>query len=576
MIIQKNLDEIINACGISRYENIATSGYDDFFESCSESILKKGDDLKKNDLQNLLYLLKYLYQYWPVPEKKVRSNKQLCLKTLFVILLTGKLISETRDLLEQGARQISDNWEITPNEYPFLAKEEKDKILSELKTISKQADVHAKFSSVKFEKMGPKSVFSYCPAQIYNEFILIYETFCRNYNLEKDDEKFLKAIFIAVNEQHILKEVPGILKILPLHYCMLEARRLLPPNPVHQKTKGMNSSCCGIQNNIAITAGHRLLIKEKTTKHYESIPKWSKWFFLAGQKIAAVSSSCYSLIIGLSLPTKFYAALFLLLGYETWNAKKIMAAHNGNESYFNHLAKCENNEALLILVNKHWKRCWFKSIEIINGEKYIKVDVPGTHQYFDFIPCSNIMTLRKAVDTERKVAANQTGFGMNGLDFLVSYYGKAEDDILKLLNQDKPLYAVIGSISTLKNEIEKEPLYIYSNEEYIKFSCQDILRFKNFTSEFDFPRGIVFSSSKESEELSHHTFPVVVYDGSLAYLNRQGDLKNNVEIVLLDRSEPQFTSACSELMVRYSDRSEDVDLFDEVPATMELVAFKEE
>ena len=568
-----NLDKIINEFSLTQYGNAITLGVNNFIESCSDSICKEGEALSDNYLHSLLYLLKYLYKYWTNSDKTIRLNKQLCLKALFVILLTRKQIPECAYLLEQSVSQIANCWEINPSEYPFLTKGEEDKVLSKVQAISNYANVHAEFSALNFERTDKKIIFNYCPDKIYDEFIEVYEKFCRNCNLEKEADRFLKSIFIAVSTQVVFDAVPGILRILPFHFCIVEARKLLPKNPEYREIKCMDSML--LNSKAVFAAGNRLLIRG-TTEHYESIPKWARWFFLAGQKIAAVGSSGRNLIVGLSLPTRSYAVQFFLLGYETWNAKKTMADQNENRLHFDCLAKCENNEALLIWENEHWKRCWFRGVDTVAGENCIKVEVPGTEarKHLSFVTKAKIPKLRKAVDAEREIAANQTGFGMSGLNSLISYYNKAEDDILKFLNQDKSLFAVIGNISTIKNEMEKVQLYIYQEGKYIKFFCQHIIRFKNFTTEFDFPHGIIFSN-RESGELLHHTFPIVVYDGSSAYLSRQGDVQNSVEIVLLDRTEPQFSSARNELMARYYDRSVAVDLFDDVPVSMELIAFKE-
>ena len=575
LLDQKNLDDVIAEFGYSKYENAIASGVNDFINSCSESICKEGNSLSDHYIHSLLYLLKYLHKFWPDLDKEVRLNKQLCLKTLFVILLTGKQISECRYLLEQSVSQIANCWEVTPDEYPFLAKEEEGTVLSEVQAISERANVHAEFSSLNFERTDEKTIFNYCPDRIYDELIEIYEKFCCNCGLEKNDERFPKAIFIAVRKQFIFNALPGILNILPLQLCIVEARRLLFQNPEDRETKCMNS--LRLESNFIFTAGHRLLIKRKTTERYDSIPAWARWFFLAGQKIAAGSTLCRNLIIGLSLPTRSYAVQFFLLGYETWKVKKIMADQNENSSYFNHLAECEENEALLIWENGHWLRCWFKGVGTIEEEKYIKVEVSGSErrQHLNLVVETNIAKLRKAVDSEREVAVNQTGFGMSGLDSLISYYNKTENDILKFLIKNESSYAVVGSKSTIKNELEKEKLYLYQAGEYIEFSLQHILRFENLMTDYDLPRGKILNSRPTNDDSSFNNYPVVIYDGSLAYLNRQGDIQSNVEIVLLDRTEPQFSSARNELMVRYYDRSVAVDLFDDVPVSIELIAFKE-
>lgn len=575
MLAQQDLDKIINECGIFRYENAIIHGFDKFINSCSESIRKKGNDLNNDDLQNLLYLLKYLYQHWLSSDSKSRLNKQVCLKILFIFLMTEKRISELRQLLEQSVHQIAANWEISPAGYPFLSEEEKDKIVSQLDAISQNANVHAKFLSLKFEKTVPEPDFYFSPERIYDEFIETYNTFCSYYEADKNDAGYLKAIFIAIKEQNITKAFPGILKTLPLHFCTIEASKSLSQVAAPRKSEIVNAFLSG--KNTVFSSRKRLFIKGKNSADYKPIPIWAVWFFMAGQKSAMESSTCHNITAGFSLPTRAYAVLFFLLGYETWNAEKIMREKGENKSYFNCLSNCKQNEALLIWDNKRWKRCWFQGVEIREGGKFIKVQVPGAEkrQHIKSVSETSIATLRKAVDPERKVAVNQIGFEMSGIDSLISYYNKKENDILQFLIKDKSSYAVVGNISILKKETEQEKFYSRSNGKYTEMSFQHIIRFKNFMTDFDLSRGIILSSQQSKDSHPAAPYDAVVYDGSLAYLNRQGDIKGNMEIVFLDRTELQFSSACGQLLARYYDREDDVNLVDEIPDFVELIAFKE-
>jgi len=574
MSVQKNLDKIINKYGFSRYEKVITSGIEKFIESCSESIRENVNDLNDYDLQNLLYLMKYLYQNWSNSERTARLNKQLCFKALFVIILSGKQTLGWRQLLKQVANQIAENWEISPNEYPFLTEEEKDKISSSIDIISQQDDINTKFLSLKFKKTVPEPNFSFSPNKIYNEFIETYKIFCRYPEEVRNNAESLKAIFIAVKEQNITKAFPAILKTLPLHFCTIEINRLLSQIQTPTTTETENGFLSEKKTTLALAK--KLFIKGENSEDYKPIPVWAEWFFQAGQKIAMLGSNSDNITIGFSLPTRAYAGLFFLLGYETWNAEKMMQEHGGNELHFNRLSKCEQDEALLIWANNHWKRCWFKGVAAAAGEKCITVEVPGAErrQYKGYISEANIAKLRKAVDPEREVAPNQLGFEMSGFDSLVSYYNKRENDILQFLTQEKLPYYVIGNISALKKETEQEKLYVQSTGEYTEISFQHILRFKNFMTDFDLPRGIILRS-QQSLDSHTHVADTVVYDGSLAFLNCQGDISGNMEIVFLDRTEPQFSSACGELMTRYYNREDDVYLFDKIPASVELVAFKE-
>ncbi len=421
------LDKIISEYGVSRYENLIMCGFDSFVHRCSEEILKQQDFLSSSDLHNLIYLLKYLHQNWLDSTKKSRKNKQICLKVLFVVLMSGKHILKRKQLLEKSANKIHQHWEISPNDYPFLTHEETDRILSFIKRKVRSGNSDAEREYITSDRTDKNHIFYYIPDSIYDYFratdkiVRHFPESCGN----KGDLEYVRAILDTINEPDITKEFPAILKTLPLQIFLTTLQKILTPR---QECKNIDFvSCNSAENHTSLLYEKKLFLKEQYSENYQPVPEWAEWFFQAGQDVAlSVGTSSDNLIIGFSLPTRCYAALFFLLGYETWRSNYEMQTHIENKIYFDKLATCDQDEALLILENNHWKRCWFKGTEIIGGEKCIKVEVPGAlkKQYIDYVLKSNIAKLRKAVDPGREIAANQIGFKMSGMESLVSYYKK--------------------------------------------------------------------------------------------------------------------------------------------------------
>jgi hypothetical protein len=576
MFIQNNLENILKECGVSAYENSIMIGLDSFILSCSQSIQKRGSELTIHDRHYLLYLMKFLCQNWSNPEREPRLRTKLCLKILFIILLSDKCKSECKQLLKESVSQVAEHWEISPEEYPFLTKNEEGKIKSWIEIISQQTEIHEKFISLEIEETFLKSEFCLYSESTISELIDLYRKACSFSETANSDIRLLKAFFVAVQELNISNEYPAIMKTLPIHFCITEIRKLLPLSPAYNMTDQMGGFSS--EQGSDFFYSKRLFIKYflDRTVYFKNLPVWAEWLFLAGQKVAMDSSRLSKLVIGFSLPTRAYAVLFFLLGYETWKAKKMMKDFKDNKSYFNFLSKCEQNEALLIWDNKRWKRCWFKGIETLGSEKFIKVNVPGAEakQHTSYVPETKITKLRKAVDPKRAIAANQIGFGMKGIDSLIIYFNKKENDILRFLIEEQSSYTVVGNISLLKREIDEEKIYCCYSGKYSEISFQDILRFKNFMTDFELPRGIILSS-RENCDSGFTPLHTVIYDGSSAYLNRQGSIHDNIEAVFLDRTEPQFSNARDQLMTRYCDREDNLNLFDKIPASAEVIVFKE-
>lgn len=572
------LDRFINEYGVSKYENIIVSGLDNFILLCSEKILKLQGNLSNESLYNLLYLLKYLCQNWSGTIKKIRINKQRCMKVLFVVLFTEKKIPDWKLLVAETVNKIAEDWEISPDDYPFLTNEEISRILSLFN--AKMDKDYNEIKSVAFmhDRTDKKNIFYFIPDKMRNNFIEIYRkvnTYPESFKIKKYIE-YIKAIFTVIREQDVTKEFPAILKILPLQFCLMQLhQKLAQISKLHDE---LPAKCIVSEKDITLQYEKKLFFKNQKFANYQPVPQWAEWFFLAGQKVAATGvDSSDNIRIGFSLPTRAYAALFFLLGYETWYSEYKIQKQTGNRLYFDQLSKCINNEPLLILDNNRWKRCWFKGIDTVQGERCIKVEVPGAvkKQHINYIPENNISRLRKAVDPDREVAHNQTGFKMTGINSLVAYYNKNEHEILDLLIQGEISFLLFGNASAIKEEIENGKLYVLLNEKYTEISFQHILRFENFMSEFDLPKGVILSS-QESIDSHSNSKNMVLYDGSLAFINRQQFISGNIEVVFLDRTDPQFSSACGELMTRYIDREEDINLFDhQIPDSVELVVFKE-
>jgi len=577
MLVQNKLDQIINECGLSRFEEVISSNIGHFIEKCSLAIRNERNLYNETDLRNLLYVMKYLHENQSKTQKTFRLNKQMCIKVLFVILLNEKQSPNWKKILEEGGKVIAESWTTGPCDFPFLSVKQQDEIMLLVDRISLRKDLHTRFLLIKQNKENLEALFYFIQDEIYGEFIEIYEKICHYPDRQEESVKQLEAIFVLIEEQNrdlnISKELPAILKSLPFRFCILKIHRLyLQLATIKENVKTNYLYSTELEGSI-----HKKAFFVKTdVNDYECIPTWAEFFFVSGQRLAKVADATNDrLVIGFSLPSKYYAVLFLLLGYETWKAENTFNKHGEEEkAYFKELSKCTPDEALLILRKQRWRRCWFKGIDKVAGEECIKVDVPGSKKYYSYVPIQKIFKLRKAVDPERTIAANQIGFEMTGYVTLLKYYNQKGNKILRYLNQKTPSFIVIGNIRSLQNEIKKAKIFFNSDGDVTPLSFQDIIRFKNYMGVFDLPRGVVIST-KESEETGSHFSDTVIYDGSLSYVNRQGDFQSNLEIVVLDRTDPQFSNACSALMARYYDRADELNLFNGIPASIEVVAFKE-
>lgn len=574
---QEHLDNLINACSRSKYENLTTAGLKEIIERFSFSIMKDSRFEDVRNISNALYLMKYLIENWSLVDKTSRITKKICIKVLYIVLLLSKKSPEYRNLLNYGVSEAGKNWEIKTGDYPYLTAKEQKRILSKVAHEEERLDVDILFSESHPGWDLPHIKKDCDLLNVRRNLIKALQKVKLYKGPENQKIRRLKAFYMVIKEEMESENAFGVLNVLPLEFCKIQIEKLLSEIPQDEEKHDLKTSSL---NEGAIEKAEQTFFTQGATEgQYLPIPEWAEWFIDTGKNAAATASLNQRIIIGFSVPTISYAALFFLLGHETLRAERMMCEQFEKDSYFELLTKCEPNEALLIKEDNRWMRCWFRGVEKIEDQKFLKVKIPGgeRRRCKRLIRSDDATIIRKAVDPEREVAEHQVGFQMMGFNAMLAYYKKAEEKVLELLLRNRISHFLVGNMTGIRKEIETEKLHLkLRKDEYLGISFQDILRFKNFITDFDFPRGIIISSRTEIEVLEQTEEPdIVVYNGSLAYLNFQGEIDCPLQIIFLDPAEAQFSSACGELMARYYDREDDLKFFTKMPSCIEALAFTE-
>lgn len=96
------------------------------------------------------------------------------------------------------------------------------------------------------------------------------------------------------------------------------------------------------------------------------------------------------------------------------------------------------------------------------------------------------------------------------------------------------------------------------------------------SSELDLARGTFLSHETAGE---YRNCPaLIVFDGSLPFLNHYDDLDADIKVVIFDRSEPRFLDASRIMLdLLYSDRENEEDMlfFEKLPESVETIMFEE-
>ena len=567
---------------MSDFENCLSQGLHRFIEKCSFSMIENRSAYSQEIIILFLYTFKFLNDNWTDTTKPVRILKKNILEMLYLLLICQKQIKDKTSVLKKTGDEIEENWSLKLADFPFIEAEEEREIVKQISPGDIEL-IEYEFSVLNFGKELSKNKFLKIDPAFVEKIERQFDISKKNINrCTSQDELSLKTLFTGVVKNQLGETYPGSTILLPLNILLKKIEKINSGIPgqlqqPHESTEPVSFNVpdsCSFPENFFI---------KNLSREYRPVPDWAKWLFHAGEKMAAIHKEKKNIVLGLSLPTRAYAALFFLLGFETWNAIQSFKTEKNASEYFDKLIQVEKNTPLLIWDNQRWKRCFAIGIETVNNQKMFSVNVPGTDNkgHIRSVTRDGIFRVRKAVDPEREVGIRQLGYSMRGFEFLQGYYGQNEEDILNYLISNKSRFALVGNKTVLKNENDVLPIFMKiwekRKEKEISGSLLDILRIDSFLlSELDLARGTFLSHETAGE---YEDCPaLIVFDGSLPFLNHYDDLHADMKVVIFDRSEPRFLDASRIMLdMLYSDREneEDMLLFEKLPESVETIMFEE-
>ncbi len=567
---------------MSAFERFLSEGLYHFIEKCSLSLIENKPNYPDDIIVSFLYTFKFLNDKWPDTSKSVRTLKKNTLEMLYRLLICQNQTQEETNVLKRITDEIEAYWSLKLSDFPFIRAHEEREIVNQIIPDDIESVEH-EFSGLNFgREISSNKFLSFDPAFI-SKFEHQFDISKKNFGrFEPQDQLMLKILFIGIIKNKLAEIYPGITLLLPLN-CLLKEIKRINRSVIDQTPQSSETTepvSFKLQDSCSIP--ENLFIKNSSGK-YRTVPDWARWLFHAGETLAAIRQEKKNIVLGLSLPTRAYAALFLLIGFETWNARQNFKMEKKECEYFKSLIQLEENTPLLIWDNGKWKRCFAKGGETVNNQKMFTVNVLGTNKkgHTRSVPKEGIFRIREALDPKREVGEHQLGYSMRGFDFLRRYYDKNDEDILNYLISNESQFALVGSKAALKNEGEGLPIFLKilekRKEKWISGSLLDILRINPFLmSEFDLARGTVLSHDTVE---SYNGGPgLIVFDGSLPFLNHYDDLDADMKVVIFDRSEPRFSEASRIMLDQYyADRENEDDMLlcEKLPESVEAIMFEE-
>ena len=300
------------------------------------------------------------------------------------------------------------------------------------------------------------------------------------------------------------------------------------------------------------------------------LPSWATYLVRLGTTVVDNLEPGKRTVIGVTLPTRAYAAALCTLGVASSN----FAATNTSDArnHFDWLASLPQGVQVRYR-DGHYLKCGML-IGAVNfrGLDYIKIGSDVIYMR-PWNKCLEIQILEPGEEfINRRVLTANPEFVeacAPGIDALTRASFSVLDAVL------------VGIKSVLEREILRENFFapVYASAQK-KGVLNDLLRcdaFERNANDHDRIALVSASSSELPEKLEGVTPPAVIFDGPLAYLRLRRKWKRSPLIAIFDRTSPSVSAATDAFNQEYALSTGDVDLssLGAPPSEFEVVAYRE-
>lgn len=313
------------------------------------------------------------------------------------------------------------------------------------------------------------------------------------------------------------------------------------------------------------------------------LPDWAQFSVALGSAVALHQEGTARLIAAVATPNRAYVAAFCATGY-VLALSGTMPPVDYEENY-RYLAGLPSGTTVTF-----WPTPTLKKTGLLvacveaNGQRYVKIALGVKLRDTDYVrvdECGKVQVCRQQFDKLPSRARMRRVRVQNGLIATVV----TACDLNDFLSQCRPACTIVGSESQLRAEIREAPFAILGTfreaaSDKAVGHLQDILRVPQFSTGGQCCWAEVHSFIAEKKlRRSTKTPPrLVIFDGSSAFLKCQGYWPNSSWIAILDRTDPRFLDASSEIDRLYASRSETRVpniAFPSVPSDLDCVLFEE-
>lgn len=284
-----------------------------------------------------------------------------------------------------------------------------------------------------------------------------------------------------------------------------------------------------------------------------SLPPWARYLVRLGRHVALHQVSGRRLVVGLTLPTRDFAAAFVALGVAAATYKDPEA--RDPRINFERIASLPRGTSIRFRRGRFLYAGTLQGTKMINGVDHLQYLDGQTLCSLPWHKCNHVEVLEpsKSFVRRRPLAPNA--------DFVSRALGV---DPLSHASMTSLDCLIIGVKEFLRSDVVEEPFEVASSKgNRCRGSLNDLLRCDAFEANAnDHDRTAVLASSTDEvpERLLQAVPPVVVFDGSQGFVRLRNYWLRSSWIVLLDRTAPGVAAGADVFNQERSLSLEDADL----------------
>lgn len=283
-----------------------------------------------------------------------------------------------------------------------------------------------------------------------------------------------------------------------------------------------------------------------------TLPDWAQFLIALGSAVALHQTDSARLIAAVATPNRAYTAALSAVGAVLARIGTMPPVNH--EAHYRYLTGLPKGTTVV-----YWSTPTFKKTGLLvgcldmDGQRYVKIELGGTRKDVSYVradQCGKIQLAKRQLVKLPARAATRRVQVYAGLAAAVL----TAHELGEFLSESRPECAIVGSEGQLRREILESPFAILDTfsgavANSALGSLQDILRVPQFGHEGQCSWVEVHPFLAESRpRRSSETPPrVVIFDGSSAFLKCRGEWPGSSWIAILDRTDPRFEDATSEI-----------------------------